>query len=135
MNSTVKPIFNEKSCWKVRFVSPVIEKLLKKLLCVHCSHPKVNNYGLKKKKKRKKNAKCGRGKCVLRFPNAHLIFIFYLVSKLLKKLLCVHCSHSKVNNYDLEKKKRKKQRKRIMWTWEARFALSKCTLNIYLLFS
>ena len=45
-----------KNCWKVRFVDPVTEKLLKKLLCVHCSQPKVNNHSLKKKKKLKTQA-------------------------------------------------------------------------------
>ena len=44
------------------------------------------------------------------------------VGPVTEKLLCVHCSHSKVNNHDLKKKKKKKKRKkkktRKTWAWE-----------------
>ena len=55
----------------MRFVGLVTKKLLKKLLCVHCSHPKVNNHGLQKKKK-VENIDMNAGKHKTRFPNAHL---------------------------------------------------------------
>ena len=67
VNSTVGPIFNKKNCWKVRFVGPVTEKLLKSWLkgtgkvaevcTVHTFL--VNNHSTEKKKIK-------RVKCVLR---------------------------------------------------------------------
>ena len=48
-----------------------------------------------------------------------------VTEKLLKKLLCMHYSHSKVNNHGLKKKCWKHKRER----WEAQNAFSKRTLS------
>ena len=60
------------------------EKLLKKLLCVHCSHPKVNNHGLKKKKKAQ-NVDVGSAKRASQM-HTKLHFFSYILhaSKILK---------------------------------------------------
>ena len=50
-------------------MDPVTKKLLKKLLCMHCSHSKVYNHGLKKKVE---NADVNVGKRKTRFPNVHV---------------------------------------------------------------
>ena len=54
-----------------------------------------------------------------------------MTEKLLKKLLCVHCSHPRVNNHGLKKKKGK-DLKRKMWMCEAQNALPKRTLRLCL---
>ena len=62
------------------------EKLLKKLLCVHCSHPKVNNHGLKKKKKKEaQNVDVGSAKRASQM-HTKLHFFSYILhaSKILK---------------------------------------------------